>query len=101
MEDATHALGGAREYARMRHRDVEGNWVLPMFSEPEEQFREFSFGFPHEQTVERKLLMPHFQKMSMQKRILQGMRRSSFHSRENLQGSVTAHERCQVQPRSL
>uniref|UniRef100_M4FBX0 Uncharacterized protein n=1 Tax=Brassica campestris TaxID=3711 RepID=M4FBX0_BRACM len=61
-----------REYARRHHRDMEGNWVLPMFPDPEEQYREFPFRYPHEQTVRRKVLMPHFQRMAMEERILQG-----------------------------
>ncbi|KAL0696331.1 hypothetical protein Bca4012_063511 [Brassica carinata] len=43
-----------------------------MFPDPEEQYREFPFGYPHEQNVERKVLMPHFQRMAMERRILQG-----------------------------
>ncbi|KAL0796392.1 hypothetical protein Bca101_067769 [Brassica carinata] len=61
-----------REYARRLYRDAEGNVVLPMFSEPEEQYREFSFGYPHEQTVERKVLKPHFHRMAMEERELHG-----------------------------
>ncbi|KAL0678354.1 hypothetical protein Bca4012_006335 [Brassica carinata] len=60
------------EYACRHHRDVEGNWVLPMFPDPEEQYRAFPFRYPHKQTVGRKVLMPHFQRMAMEKRILQG-----------------------------
>ncbi|KAL0715974.1 hypothetical protein Bca4012_065296 [Brassica carinata] len=62
----------SRAYARKRYRGTDGNWVLPMFPDPEEQYREFPFGYPHEQTVERKVLMPHFQRMAMERRILQG-----------------------------
>ncbi|KAL0898237.1 hypothetical protein Bca101_082198 [Brassica carinata] len=62
----------SREYARKRYRGTDGNWVLPMFPDPEEQYREFPFGYPHEQTVERKVLMPHFQRTAMERRILQG-----------------------------
>ncbi|KAL0836095.1 hypothetical protein Bca101_087984 [Brassica carinata] len=32
-----------REYAQRRHYDMEGNLVLPMFPDPEEQYREFPF----------------------------------------------------------
>lgn len=62
----------SRAYARRRYRDADGDWVLPMFPEPEEQYREFPFGYPHEQTVGHKVLMPHFQRMAMENRILQG-----------------------------
>ncbi|KAL0876646.1 hypothetical protein Bca101_026351 [Brassica carinata] len=62
----------SREYARRRYRGADGNWILPMFPDPEEQYREFPFGYPHEQTVGRKVLMPHFQRMAMEKHILQG-----------------------------
>ncbi|CAN7105686.1 unnamed protein product, partial [Brassica rapa subsp. narinosa] len=50
-----------REYAQRRHYDREGNLVLPMFPDPEEQYREFPFRYPHEQTVRHKVLTPHFQ----------------------------------------
>ncbi|KAJ4865898.1 Uncharacterized protein Rs2_52585 [Raphanus sativus] len=64
---------GTREYARKLYRDAEGNRVPPMFPEPEEQFREFPFvGYPHEQTVSRKVIMPHFQRMAMEQRTLRG-----------------------------
>lgn len=61
-----------REYAQRRHYDMEGNLVLPMFPDPEEQYREFPFRYPHEQTVRHKVLMPHFQRMAMEERLLQG-----------------------------
>ncbi|KAL0826786.1 hypothetical protein Bca101_050463 [Brassica carinata] len=61
-----------REYAQRRHYDMEGNLVLPMFPDPEEQYREFPFRYPHEQTVRNKVLMPHFQRMAMEERLLQG-----------------------------
>lgn len=63
---------GTREHARKRHRDAEGNWVLPTFPDPEEQFREFPFEYPYEQTVGRIVTMPHFLKMVMEERVLQG-----------------------------
>ncbi|KAF2571813.1 hypothetical protein F2Q70_00003810 [Brassica cretica] len=71
-----------REYARRRHRDMEGNWVLPMFTDPEEQYMEFPFRYPHEQTVRRKVLMPHFPRMSMEERILQGHARFQLATEE-------------------
>ncbi|CAN6820284.1 unnamed protein product [Brassica oleracea] len=43
-----------------------------MFPDPEEQYREFPVRYPHEQTVRRKVLMPHFQRMAMEEHILQG-----------------------------
>ncbi|KAJ4904523.1 Uncharacterized protein Rs2_18474 [Raphanus sativus] len=63
---------GTQGYIRKQYCDAEGNWVLPMFPEPEKQYRELPFGYPHEQTVGRKVIMPHFQRMAMEKRILQG-----------------------------
>ncbi|KAG5384116.1 hypothetical protein IGI04_035586 [Brassica rapa subsp. trilocularis] len=71
-----------REYAQRRHRDVEGNLVLPMFPDPEEQYREFPFRYPHEQTVRRKVLMPHFQRMAMEERLLQGNARFQLATEE-------------------
>nr|VDD31383.1 unnamed protein product [Brassica oleracea] len=71
-----------REYARRRHRDMEGNWVLPMFTDPEEQYMEFPFRYPHEQTVRRKVLMPHFPRMAMEERILQGHARFQLATEE-------------------
>ena len=59
-----------REYAQRRHYDMEGNLVLPMFPDPEEQYREFPFRYPHELTVRHKVLMPHFQRMAMEERLL-------------------------------
>ncbi|KAF3563712.1 hypothetical protein DY000_02015717 [Brassica cretica] len=61
-----------KEYDSRRHRDMEGNWVLPMFPDPEEQYKEFPFRYLHEQTVRRKVLMPHFQRIAMEECILQG-----------------------------
>uniref|UniRef100_A0A0D3BKD9 Uncharacterized protein n=1 Tax=Brassica oleracea var. oleracea TaxID=109376 RepID=A0A0D3BKD9_BRAOL len=43
-----------REYAQRRHYDMEGNLVLPMLPDPEEQYKEFPFKYPHEQTVRHK-----------------------------------------------
>lgn len=59
-----------REYARRLYFDEEGYVVLPMFPEPEEQYMEFPFGYPREQTAERKMLMPHFQRMAMEELVL-------------------------------
>ncbi|CAF1918251.1 unnamed protein product [Brassica napus] len=61
-----------REYAQRRHYDMEGNLVLPMFPDPEEQYREFPFRYPHEQTVRHKVLMPHFQRIAIEEHLLQG-----------------------------
>ncbi|CAH8326806.1 unnamed protein product [Eruca vesicaria subsp. sativa] len=58
-----------RDYARRWHPDA---GMLPMFPEPEEQYREFPFEYPREQTLKRKMLMPHFQRMAMERRIWQG-----------------------------
>ncbi|WZY78514.1 hypothetical protein YC2023_024898 [Brassica napus] len=71
-----------REYARRRHRDMEGNLVLPMFPDPEEQYMEFPFRYPNKQTVRRKVLMPHFQRMAMEERILQGNARFQLATEE-------------------
>ncbi|CAN7105606.1 unnamed protein product [Brassica rapa subsp. narinosa] len=71
-----------REYAQRRHYDREGNLVLPMFPDPEEQYREFPFRYPHEQTVRHKVLMPHFQRMAMETRLLQGNARFQLATEE-------------------
>ncbi|WZZ15668.1 hypothetical protein YC2023_108757 [Brassica napus] len=71
-----------REYVQRRHYDMEGNLVLPMFPDPEEQYREFPFRYPHEQTVRHKVLMPHFQRMAMEERLLQGNARFQLATEE-------------------
>ncbi|CAG7894774.1 unnamed protein product [Brassica rapa] len=71
-----------REYAQRRNYDMEGNLVLPMFTDPEEQYREFPFRYPHEQTVRHKVLMPHFQRMAMEERLLQGNARFQLATEE-------------------
>uniref|UniRef100_A0A0D3ATB5 Uncharacterized protein n=1 Tax=Brassica oleracea var. oleracea TaxID=109376 RepID=A0A0D3ATB5_BRAOL len=71
-----------REYAQRRHRDMEGNLVLPMFPDPEEEYREFPFRYPHEQTLRRIVLMPHFERMAMEERLLQGNARLQLATEE-------------------
>ncbi|KAJ4910194.1 Uncharacterized protein Rs2_04815 [Raphanus sativus] len=71
---------GTQGYIREQYRVAEGNWVLPMFREPEEQYRKLPLGCLHEQTVGRKVMMPHFERMAMEKRILQGHATFQFSS---------------------
>ena len=63
---------------------MEGNLVLPIFPDPEDQYREFPFRYPYEQTVRRKVLMPHFQRMAMEERILQGNARFQLATKRGL-----------------
>ncbi|WZZ35004.1 hypothetical protein YC2023_018405 [Brassica napus] len=74
-----------REYAQRRHYDMEGNLVLPMFPDPEEQYREFPFRYPHEQG------------WLWRNVYCRAMRGSSLQPKRGPRGSVAVHASRQVQ----